>query len=166
MGAEPGDKGEVAGGGGGGYPGAVQRRELDGVSTHAARAAVYQDMLSRPQPRVLVQRLPGGERAERDGSGRQGIPRSGLGGEVGGGGGSGDVLGGGTGAVETNQAIDVVAGPPAGDPMTGRSHRPGQVMAGDGRPALRPGELAGRDGGGADLDQQFARPCLGDGNIL
>src|SRR5215510_8391549 len=73
---------------------------------------------------------------------------------------SGDVLGGGTRAVETDQAVDIVAGPPAGDPATRRTHRPGQVVARDGRPALRPGELAGRDGGGADLNQQLARPWL------
>ena len=42
-------------------------------------------MLTRPQPRVLVQRLPGREGAERKGGGREMIHGNGFGGKVGGG---------------------------------------------------------------------------------
>ena len=89
-------------------------RELRDIRADTAGAAVDQDMLPGSQLSVLVQRLPGGKRAERNGGGRQMIDRAGLGGKVGGGG--GDVLGGGTGAVETDQAVDLVAGSPAVGP--------------------------------------------------
>ena len=121
-------------------------------------------MLPGSQLSVLVQRLPGGERSERNGGGRQMIHRSGLGGQVGGG--SGDVLGGGAGAVEADQAVDLVAGLPAVGVRAGRGHDPRQVMAGNDGPALRPGQFVGRDRGGADLHEQFPRPRIGDGDAL
>ena len=129
-----------------------------------ARAAVDQDMLPGSQLRVLMQRLPGRKRAERDGGGREMIHRGGLEGKIGGG--SGNVLGGRAGAVETDQAVNFFAGLPAGGSRARRSHYSGHVVAGDGRPALRPGQLVGRDRGGADLDQQFPRPRIGDRNAL
>src|SRR6478609_10724512 len=92
------------------------------------------------------------------------IDRGGLAGQVGGGG--GDVLGGRAGPVETDQAVDLVAGSPAVDPRARGRHHPGQVMAGDGGPALRPGQLVGRDRGGAHLHEQFSRPRIGDGDRL
>jgi len=47
-GAQPGDEGLVADGCGGGYLGAVQRGELDGVGADAAGAGVDQDVLAGP----------------------------------------------------------------------------------------------------------------------
>ena len=164
MGAEPGDEIPVPRGRGSGHPRAVLGRELRDVGADTAGAAVDQDMLPGSQLSVLVQRLPGGERAERNGGGRQMIHRGGLGGQVGGGG--GDVLGGGAGAVETDQAVDLVAGLPAVGVRAGRGHDPRHVMAGDGGPALRPGQFVGRDRGGADLHEQFPRPRIGDGDAL
>ena len=64
-------------------------------------------MLPRLQLRVLVQGLPGREPAERNRGGREVVHAIRLGGQVGGG--CGDVLGGGAGAVETDQTIDLVA---------------------------------------------------------
>src|SRR6185369_3844177 len=90
IGAEPGDEIPVPRRRGSGYPRAVLGRELRDVG---ADTAVDQDVLSGSQLSVLVQRLPGGERAERNGGGGQVIHGDGLGGQVGGGG--GDVLGGG-----------------------------------------------------------------------
>jgi hypothetical protein len=60
----------------------VQRGELDDVG---ADAAVYQHVLTGPQPRALVQCLPCGERAERDGGGRDVIDAARLGGQLSGG---------------------------------------------------------------------------------
>jgi hypothetical protein len=121
-------------------------------------------VLSWLQLRVLVQRLPGRERTKRNGGRLEVIHGSGLRGEVGRG--SGDVLGGGAGAVESDQAVNLVTGTPAGHPVTRLSHHPGQVMAGDGGPALGPGELTGGDGGGADLDEQFSWPRIRNGDAL
>src|SRR6185437_14226611 len=111
VGAEPGDEIPVPRRRGSGHPRAVLGRELRDVGADTAGAAVDQDVLPGSQLSVLVQRLPGGERAERNGGSGQMIHGSGLGGQVGGGG--GDVLGGGAGAVEADQAVDLVAGLPA-----------------------------------------------------
>ena len=101
----------IAGRGGGGDPGTVQRGELDGVGADAARAAVHQDVLPGLQPGVLVQGLPGGERAERNSGGREVIDGGRLGRKLGRGG--GHVFGGGAGPVEADQAIDLTARGPA-----------------------------------------------------
>src|SRR5262249_62131998 len=100
--AEPRDELGVPGGCGGGYPGAVQRRELNGVGTDAAGAAMDQDMLPRLQPRVLVQGLPGRERTQGNGGGLDVADIGRLGRQVRRR--RGDVLGRGAGTVETDQA--------------------------------------------------------------
>ena len=161
VGPQPGDEGLVPGRCRGGHPGPVPRRELNGVGADAARAAVHQDVLPGLELRVLMQGLPCGERAQRDGRGSDVIDGGGLGCEVGGGG--RDESGGRAGAVEPDQAVDLVAGLPAGNVRACRGDYAGQVVAGDGRPLLRPGELVGGDGGGADLDEQFAGPGIGHG---
>jgi hypothetical protein len=84
------------------------------------------------------------------GGGRQMIHRSGLGSQVGGRG--GDILGGGTGAVKTDQAVDVVAGAPAADPATRRSHRLDRSWQGIAVAQTSASSLPG--------------PGAGDGNIL
>ena len=121
-------------------------------------------MLPGGQLSVFVEGLPGRQRPEGNGRRREVIHRSRLGSKVGGGG--GDILGGGTGAVEADQAIDLVAGTPVLGPVTCRRHHSGQVMAGDGGPAFRPGQLAGRDGGATDLHQQLTWSWTGDRDAL
>jgi hypothetical protein len=61
---------------------------------------------------VLVQRLPGGERAERDGGGLPMAEGEWLSGHIGGG--HRYVFGGGTGPVKPDQRVDLVPSPPAG----------------------------------------------------
>jgi len=73
----------------------VQRGKLSGVGDDAAGAAVDQDVLAGPQPRVLVQGPPGGERAERNGGGRDMVHGGRLGGQISGG--DGDEVGGSPG---------------------------------------------------------------------
>ena len=87
-------------------------------------------MLPGGQLRVLVQGLPGSQRPERDGCCLEMIHRNGLGSEIGRG--HGDVLGRGAGAVEADQAPDLVSGSPAAGPVAYRRHHAGQVVAGDG----------------------------------
>ncbi len=157
---KPGDELRVPGGRRSGHPGAVQRRELDSVGTDAAGATMDQDMLPRLQPRVLVQGLPGRERTQGNGSGLGMADTGRLGGQVRGR--RSDVLGRSAGTVETDQAIHLITGPPAGDPAARFRHHAGQVMAGDGRPALRPGELASSDSGGMNLHQHLPRPWVRD----
>ena len=84
-----------------GYSRAVRGGELDSVGADAPAAAVDKDMLAGPQVRVLMQGLPRGERAERDGRRGDVVGRSGFRGQ--GGGRDGRVLGGGTGPVESDQ---------------------------------------------------------------
>ena len=68
IGAEPGDEIPVPRRRGSGHPRAVLRRELRDVGADTAGATVDQDVLPGSQLSVLVQRLPGGERAERNDS--------------------------------------------------------------------------------------------------
>jgi hypothetical protein len=102
---------------------------------------VDKDMLAGSQVRVLMQGLPRGECAERDGRRGDVVGRSGFRGQVSGR--DGSVLGGGTGPVESDQPENLVAVAPAAYPWPGGGHHAGQVMARDGRPRLRPGQLPG-----------------------
>ena len=43
--------------------------QLDGERPDAARASVDEDAFARPEDRVVVPRLPGGEGGQRDGGG-------------------------------------------------------------------------------------------------
>lgn len=78
--------------------------------------------------------------------------------------GGGHVFSSGTRPVEADQAIDLTARDPALRSRAGGHHHPGQVMTWDGRPALRPAELASGDSGSLHLHQQLTRPWPGDGD--
>ena len=158
--AKPGDELGVPGGRRGGYPGAVERRELDSVDADAAGATMDQDMLPRLQPRVLVQGLPGRKCTQRNGGGLGMADAGRLGRQVRSR--RGDVLGRGAGTVKGDEAIHLITRPPAGDPAACFRHYAGQVVAGDGRPALRPAELASSDSGGMNFYQHLSRPWIRD----
>src|SRR5215510_9680362 len=64
--AEPGDEVAIPRGRRGGHPGAVRCCQLDRVGTDAAGPAVDQDVLPRLQVCVLMQRLPGRQRPQRE----------------------------------------------------------------------------------------------------
>src|SRR5262249_26563581 len=132
--AKPGDEVRIADGRGRTYAGAMQRGKLDRVGADTACAAVGQDVLTRLQQRMLVQWLPCGERAKRDGRGRGMVHGGGLGGQISGG--DGDEVRSSPGTVEPDQPVDLIAGPPARHPGAGCGHHTRHVVARDGRPRL------------------------------
>ncbi len=114
--------------GGGDDVGAGVPGQLHGVATDRPARAVDQHALAAHQPGMLEERLPGGETDRGQGGGV---------GQRDAGGGRGQDLGGGhhifrrgAGAGHREEADDPVAGPDAGDVVTQRLDRAGDVDAG------------------------------------
>ncbi len=163
--AEAEDEFPLGGAAGRGDGAAQAGRELDDVAAHAAGPAGDEDPLARLEGGVVDQRLPRGQRRQRQGGRFDVRDRSGSGREVGGG--QRDVLRRRPVAVEVDQPVDLLidryaagAGAEADDRarhLVGRDGRRA-VPAVARRPGLVPGQFREGDRGGVHLDQGLARP--------
>ncbi|AIA08500.1 hypothetical protein DC74_8096 [Streptomyces noursei] len=136
----------------------------------AAGRGVDQHVLTGPESRGVDEGLPGGERGERQ-SGRLDVVDPGrLGRE--GAGGSGHVLGVGTGPVRVGQhAEHLVTGPEEGDPVAGLHHGAGDVPAEGQRRGRQEDaqdsvlEVRGVESGGVHGDEDLAGAGRGPGKL-
>ncbi len=173
--ARPEAEDEVALGGaaGRGDRAAQGGRELDDVAAHAAGAAGDQDPLARLEGGVVDQRLPRGQRRQRQGRRFHVRDRSGSGREMRGR--HGDVLRRRPVAVEVDQPVDVLADRYAAGARTEADDCARHLVGRDGRravpavqrhPGLVPGQFRERDRGRAHLDEGLAWPGHGGRGLL